>query len=158
MPSYHEGFGLPVLEAMACGTPVIGSNVSSIPEAVGLDEALFDPHSGVSMAAAIERVLTDDSFRHRLIAHGTVHSAKFTWELVAGKELSALEMAFATDVHCSEDASLKRGHELLNSLIPRLGQTLAKHQAGRGDFIMTAASVDANFASYEGFSLTLFEK
>ncbi len=66
-PSWHEGFGLPVLEAMSCGAPVIGSNTSSIPEVINLDEALFDPFDEVSIATKIAQVLTDPDFRKRLI-------------------------------------------------------------------------------------------
>ena len=58
-PSWHEGFGLPALEAMRCGAPVLGANTTSLPEVIGNDEALFDQHSDGSIAASIERGLTD---------------------------------------------------------------------------------------------------
>ena len=69
MPSKHEGFGLPALEAMACGTPVIASNTTSLPEVVGLGEALFDPHDAGDIAERLRRVLTDSDFHARLIDH-----------------------------------------------------------------------------------------
>ncbi|MGH7094275.1 MAG: glycosyltransferase family 4 protein, partial [Stellaceae bacterium] len=62
-PSFHEGFGLPVLEAMCCGAAVIGSNTTSIPEVVGREDALFDPRSDRSIAQVMERALTDARFR-----------------------------------------------------------------------------------------------
>lgn len=79
-PSLHEGFGLPVLEAMACGAPVIGSNCTGIPEAVGLEEALFDPYVEESIAHKMLQVVMDESFRQRLLAHGARHVTGFSWE------------------------------------------------------------------------------
>ncbi len=66
-PSLYEGYGLPVAEALACGAPVLAANASSLPEIVG-PEALFDPTDTAAMAAAIERGLTDDALRARLLA------------------------------------------------------------------------------------------
>ena len=60
--SLHEGFGLPVLEAMSCGAPAVGSNVTSIPEVIGNPEALFDPYSVSSIREKIAQCLTDDAF------------------------------------------------------------------------------------------------
>ena len=65
-PSLHEGFGLPVLEAMSCGAPVIASNRTSIPEVVGMDEALFNPTSPQSIADKMVQVIQDRGFRERL--------------------------------------------------------------------------------------------
>ena len=67
-PSFYEGFGLPALEAMQCGAPVIASNSTSIPEVVGSTAALFDPNSVDDIADKLQRVLTDDEFRADLIA------------------------------------------------------------------------------------------
>lgn len=61
-PSWHEGFGLPALEAMACGAPVIGANTSSLPEVIGLESALFDPFDVMQMRDKIVQALTDDAF------------------------------------------------------------------------------------------------
>lgn len=90
-PSFHEGFGLPVLEAMWSGTPVIGSSLSSVPEVVGLEEAQFDPYDTNAMASLIEKCLVDHAFRHQLRSHGAQHVRRFSWDLVAIRALSAME-------------------------------------------------------------------
>lgn len=79
-PSLYEGFGLPPLEAMACGTPVIASNASSIPEALG-DAALFvDPLDIDGFADAIEKLLLDEKLYDKLTARGMKQAEKYTWE------------------------------------------------------------------------------
>ena len=90
-PSWHEGFGLPALEAMSCGAAVVAANTSSLPEVVGLAEALFDPFSEVAIAQCLQRVLTDTDWRTRLKAHGLLQAQKFTWSKSAGKALDAFE-------------------------------------------------------------------
>lgn len=92
-PSLHEGFGLPVLEAMACGAPSIGSHSSSVPEVLGLEEALFDPCDTAAIRAALARALGDVSFRSRLREHGLRQAATFSWEASAQRALAALEQA-----------------------------------------------------------------
>lgn len=94
-PSWHEGFGLPALEAMACGAPVIASNTSSLPEVVGLADALFDPRNPEAIAAKLQEVLTDSAFRDRLVAHGAAQAAKFSWDITARRALDALEALHA---------------------------------------------------------------
>lgn len=94
-PSWHEGFGLPALEAMRCGAPVIGSNLSSIPEVIGLEEALFDPRSEPGMTAALERGLTDAEHRARLVAHGEVQAGRFSWDESAQRAIAAMERLVA---------------------------------------------------------------
>lgn len=90
-PSKHEGFGLPALEAMACGAPVIGSNGTSIPEVIGLAEALFDPLSPQSIMEKMAHALRDESFRRQLRLHGLNQARKFSWDECAQRALSALE-------------------------------------------------------------------
>lgn len=92
-PSCHEGFGLPALEAMSCGAPVIGSNTSSVPEVIGNVEALFDPFSVADIASKLSRVLTDEGFRNWLIEHGAEQSQKFSWDRSARLALGAIERA-----------------------------------------------------------------
>ena len=90
-PSLYEGFGLPVLEAILCGAPVICSKVSSLPEILDFEEALFDPLSEKDIADKICRVLTDTLFRNRLIAHCSESAKKFTWEKCATKTIAAMK-------------------------------------------------------------------
>lgn len=94
-PSWHEGFGLPILEAMSFGKAVISSNRSSMPEVVGNDAALFDPHDLGSIAKSVERVLTDTDFRHSLEKNAPSRVASFTWERSAKLALSFLEERIA---------------------------------------------------------------
>lgn len=90
-PSWHEGFGLPILEAMLFGKAVISSNRSSMPEVVGNKDALFDPYDPEDMARSVERVLTDNEFRQSLEANAPARVATFTWERSARLALSFLE-------------------------------------------------------------------
>ena len=78
-PSLYEGFGLPALEAMACGTPVIASNTTGLAEAVGDAGLTVDPRSAEELAEALGRVLDDDALRERLVAAGLARAAEFTW-------------------------------------------------------------------------------
>jgi len=79
-PSLYEGFGLPPLEAMASGTPVITSNVSSLPEVVGDAAIMIDPHDPKAIAEAMHRVLTDPGLRADLRARGLARAREFSWE------------------------------------------------------------------------------
>lgn len=80
IPSLYEGFGFPVLESMACGTPVVTSNVSSLPEVAGDAAIMVDPYDVEAIADAIERILDDTELRQILIQRGFEQSKKFTWE------------------------------------------------------------------------------
>lgn len=82
-PSRYEGFGLPPLEAMQCGTPVIASNTSSIPEVVGNAGILLSPDDKNGWVIAMERLLTDSAERGRLARLGFSQAAKFSWERTA---------------------------------------------------------------------------
>ncbi|KDM66912.1 glycosyltransferase [Acidiphilium sp. JA12-A1] len=91
MPSWHEGFGLPAVEAMLCGRATIGSRASSLPEVIGRDDALFDPFDVDDMCRVIHRLATDDEWRRELEAHAAVQSRLFTWDNVARKTFQAFE-------------------------------------------------------------------
>ena len=84
-PSIYEGFGLPPLEAMASGTPVITSNVSSLPEVVGDAAVLIDPYQSDEIADAMERVLTDEALRNDLRRRGLERARHFSWERSIGR-------------------------------------------------------------------------
>jgi glycosyltransferase involved in cell wall biosynthesis len=97
-PSWHEGFGLPVLEAMRCGKPVMTSNRSSLPEVVGLEEAMFDPFNIDEISHCLQKALTDDIFRKKLIENSLHQSKKFSWDKTAQKALNAIESKFKKGV------------------------------------------------------------
>lgn len=91
LASFHEGFGLPVAEAMACGAPTLGSNTTSIPEVIGREDALFDPRQPETIAAAIDLALTNEAFRQSLRSYGPSQARKFTWHRSALRALRAIE-------------------------------------------------------------------
>lgn len=90
-PSWHEGFGLPALEAMQCGAPVIGAATSSLPEVIGLEEALFDPYDDRAIMQKMAQGLTDEAFRQRLLAHAPLQAQKFSWDASAITAIKAME-------------------------------------------------------------------
>ena len=90
-PSCHEGFGLPALEAMACGAPVIGANTSSLPEVIALDEAMFDPFDVAVITGKMALALEDNEFRAMLIEHGLQQAKRFSWDESAMRAIVAWE-------------------------------------------------------------------
>ena len=89
-PSLYEGFGLPPLEAMACGTPVVTSRTSSLPEVVGDKAILIDPEDSISIAAALVRVLSSPEMRKDLRQAGLRRAAQFTWDATAKRTFDLL--------------------------------------------------------------------
>ncbi|NWG16681.1 MAG: glycosyltransferase family 4 protein [Chloroflexi bacterium] len=83
LPSLYEGFGLPVLEAMACGTPVVTSNISSLPEVAGDAALTIDPYDVEALTNALQRLIHDETLRQRLITLGQQRARLFTWEAAA---------------------------------------------------------------------------
>jgi glycosyltransferase involved in cell wall biosynthesis len=91
LPSLSEGFGLPALEAMSCGTATIGSNLTSIPEVIEWSDAMFDPTNPASIAEKIYRALTDDGFLRALRERGLEQAKNFSWGMSAERALDAFE-------------------------------------------------------------------
>ena len=87
-PSLYEGFGLPILEAMASGVPVITSATASMPEVAGDAAILVDPHNPEAIAEGIAQVLAEDRLRQAMIQKGLARARRFTWDSVAQKTLA----------------------------------------------------------------------
>jgi glycosyltransferase involved in cell wall biosynthesis len=93
-PSMYEGFGLPPLEAMACGTPVIASNLTSIPEVTGDAAVLINPHDNNSLAESIEKTLSKPDQLIQMSIEGLEQAKKFSWEKCAQKTLDVYEKVY----------------------------------------------------------------
>lgn len=117
-PSWHEGFGLPALEAMACGAPVIGANTTSLPEVIGLDEALFDPVDVAAMVKKMAEALQDESFRSRLIKHGVEQARTFSWDTTAHRALVAWGALLSSQLSLQLHAPLAGGKPKLAFVSP----------------------------------------
>ena len=104
-PSWHEGFGLPALEAMSCGAAVIGSNSTSLPEVIGREDALFDPGNINSIAEKLKQVLADDSMKLSLQQHGIKQAKKFSWDKSAILAIDAFERLYINNRLPSASAS-----------------------------------------------------
>ena len=154
-PSWHEGFGLPALEAMAAGAAVIAANTSSLPEVVGEPEALFDPFSVEEISAKLAQVLTDQAFAQKLRSHASVQAAKFSWQHTADQALAFFEHT----VVAYSQRSVKRDEahsreywqaqypERLNALLKHIAAALrAEANAKRRTRVMSqvAAAIDRN--------------
>ena len=144
-PSLHEGFGLPALEAMACGAPVIGSNTTSIPEVVGYQDALFDPTDSKSIAQKMFQVLSDEGMQKFLREHGLKQSKNFSWQISAHRAWEAFESVVEQPVdHCLSAGD--RYVKLLNHIasIPQ-----DQIRATNRDLIETAQSISENEETLE---------
>lgn len=95
-PSFHEGFGLPALEAMACGCPTIGSNVTSVPEVIGNAAYTFDPADSTAITSLMQRLLSDENIWRKAKAHAVKRAAGFSWDGVADRTVRALQAALVS--------------------------------------------------------------
>ena len=118
-PSWHEGFGLPALEAMSCGAAVIGANTSSVPEVIGREDAMFDPYDETAIGQKLTEVLGNDAFRAELAEHGLEQAKKFSWDESARRAIAAFERFYS-----GQSATPEGGKP--ENLLPRLIQAIAK--------------------------------
>lgn len=95
-PSLYEGFGIPVLEAMQYGCPVVCANTSSLPEVAGDGALVFNPHNPRAAADAINRIISDTAIRNRVIENGTRNLTRFSWERTASQFVDALSSSEPT--------------------------------------------------------------
>jgi glycosyltransferase involved in cell wall biosynthesis len=137
-PSKHEGFGLPPLEAMACGAPTLGANASSLPEVIGWREALFDPYSPTDMAEKMSQALLDPAFRLKLKEHALVQVKKFSWDASAVKAIAALESLHA------QNASQPLVTYPTSSLLDSIAKIQSTPSATEKDLAHTANAIAFN--------------
>jgi len=122
---------------MSCGAPVIAANASSLPEVIGRDDALFDPHSDDAIAAKIKEVLTDDAFRSELIHHGLGQAKKFSWDESAKRAIAAIER------FCSSVARTRANEPIYRKLIASIAAM--KHATfSDNDLVATAWAISLN--------------
>ncbi len=136
-PSWHEGFGLPALEAMSYGVATIGSNSSSIPEVIGRDDALFNPHSAQSIADRIVEVVSNKVLYQELKEHALIQSQKFSWSVTAQRAIEALKNSYQ-----------KNSHVIVENKKPQLIELISKIKYKRrpldGDLLKTAIAIEQN--------------
>lgn len=146
-PSWHEGFGLPVLEAMQCGVAVIGSNNTSIPEIIGDADALFDPFDVNSIAQKIEEYLRDDKKREELKRSGLKRSQNFSWDICGKKVVDAIEQWYSKQTpreHAEGD--------LVDKLIQRLAE-IDSDEYEETDLLKLSQAIAYNHPSKESKQL-----
>jgi glycosyltransferase involved in cell wall biosynthesis len=134
-PSLHEGFGLPALEAMACGAPVIAANTSSLPEVLNYPAALFDPHSLSSITEKLQYSLSRPDFLLELKTHGLQQAQNFSWQDCAQKTITAFETVHAKKIllkratqHIYPDSLHKPSMAYLSPL-PSVNSGIAQYSA-----------------------------
>ena len=151
-PSKHEGFGLPILEAMACGAPVIGSNTTSIPEVIGWKEALFDPYSPNAIAKKMGFALQDEAFSKKLREHGLKQTSKFSWNTSAKRAIEAFEDTITARTPTPNDWKTKHD-EYQNSyqhLLQNITEVLKENTVSDDELKLISQALALNFEQLEG--------
>lgn len=129
-PSWHEGFGLPPLEAMKCGAPVIGANTSSVPEVIGWEEATFDPFDTQAVADKLRKALLDDAFRAALAQHGLQRAEQFSWDKTGEAAVAAFEQAVGDPEQAAGAEPLGSEVDGAQALVEALAATGHLHNGG----------------------------
>ncbi|WP_334150923.1 glycosyltransferase [Hyphomicrobium sp.] len=142
-PSWHEGFGLPALEAMQSGAATIAADATSLPEVLGRRDALFDPFDVASIAGKIAQVLFDDTLRADLAAHGLQQARTFSWDDTARKAIEAVEEA----VRKHKIRAVPQ-EKIYRTVISQIGKVQGPGSAPEdADLITLAGSIDSNMAA-----------
>jgi glycosyltransferase involved in cell wall biosynthesis len=142
-PSWHEGFGLPPLEAINCGAPVIGSNCSSIPEVIGCYDALFDPYNVNEIAKKIEMGLTDKDFISFILNEEAKQIPKFSWDITANHALSYFETLLANN--CCNSTKLNTNNSYsVKDLIAKISLVDSITEYTDSDIQEIAKAIDYN--------------
>jgi glycosyltransferase involved in cell wall biosynthesis len=142
-PSWHEGFGLPALEAMSCGAPVIVANTTSLPEVIGREDALFNPFSEKDIAAKITEVLNDDELRLDLAKHGLERSKAYSWDATAKITISAFELWHGKQYKNSVSVSNRKSNSVFTSWLVEKISSLAP-PLDENDWLKTAQAIAQN--------------
>lgn len=155
-PSFSEGFGLPILEAMACGTPVVGSDRTSIPEVVARKDLLCDPSDAIAIGRAIERILSDPQLQDDLRSYGPARAAHFTWDKAASNMLGAFEALYASRrpapvIAASDPGVLDGSITALRTMAYVLSDVPVEHRLAGVDAALVAALADV-------FELTVIDR
>lgn len=141
-PSWHEGFGLPLLEAMSCGAPVIGANTTSIPEVVGRTDILFDPFDSTSISKKMEEVLRDEVLRRELSGYGIERAKNFSWDHSARIAINSFEHWYEKEGSSKKEIFESDSAWLINK-IAKLDSSLI----GQHDLYSTAQAMARNVAA-----------
>ncbi|MBW1930588.1 MAG: glycosyltransferase family 4 protein [Deltaproteobacteria bacterium] len=151
LPSFHEGFGLTALEAMACGAPVIGSNSSSIPEVIGRDDVLFDPARPEAIARKMEDVLENPEFARLLREYGLERAKLFSWERSAGLVLEEFERRVGRRTRKkvigadpTDENPIQNRINPTTVLVKSIGGIPSERRPSELDLLMTARAIAGN--------------
>lgn len=146
-PSNHEGFGLPPLEAMACGAVTISSSATSLAEVIDFPAAMFDPMDIAEMAKKMQQALTDSVLRQKIIEHAKQQVKKFTWQETAKLALAAIEKT-AADTNKQPQAynGFKQNQELYKQLINTIKKLIQQYQPEKQEIIALANAMARNEA------------
>jgi glycosyltransferase involved in cell wall biosynthesis len=154
-PSLYEGLGLPVLEAMACGAPVLGGDNSSIKELIGRKDALFDAGSAASIAGALVEVLSHSALRQDLSGYGVARAAEFSWNRTGKKALDAIADAVsrstATGVQAAVNGWVPQMRMAMVTPLPPCRSGIADYNAEFLPFLARHFEIDLYV---DGYSVT----
>jgi len=149
-PSWHEGFGLPPLEAMKCGAPTIGADASSIPEVIGRKDALFDPFDTKSIADKIKEVVLSPELQEELSNYGTSRATQFSWDRTAKQAVAAFEALVHGDRNAASRDEIRSRETKEESALKRLIERLDESGSLRHpdiDLSVLARLVDSSVQS-----------